>query len=88
MRLLSEVEFVDVLRLEFEGDLPPEIIEPDAHLIGDLGLDSLDLIRIVAVVESLAPIEIPEDLPVEDATIRDLYHYYEVTATRLREVAK
>lgn len=88
MELLSEVEFLDVLRVEFEGELPPEAIEPEAHLIGDLDLDSLDLIRIVAVVESLAPIDIPEDLPVDDATIRDLFHYYEVAATRLPDAAR
>jgi acyl carrier protein len=55
-------EFEQLLVEQFS--VPREAITPDAHVFDDLGLDSIDLLSAVAVVESQHRIAIPnEDLP-------------------------
>ncbi len=74
--LLSEGEFYRALDAEF-GDLhPPGTFNREARLVDDLHLDSLDLLRLTIFVESLAPIELPEQMDPADVTVGDLYHYY------------
>ncbi len=76
MRQLTEAEFCGSLDREFEDIRPPGSFRPDSRLVDDLQLGSLDLLRLVIFVESLAPIELPEQLDPADATVRDMYHYY------------
>lgn len=47
-------------------------ITPDARLGADLGLDSLDEVEIVLMVENEKGIEIDADLIAADATVADL----------------
>lgn len=78
--LLDIDGFVDALRLELEDEIDPSSIIPEARLIADLDLDSLQLLRVAAFVESLAPIILPDQLDPADATIGDLHHYYRTLA--------
>lgn len=70
-------EFVDLLVQEFS--VPREAITPTAHMFDDLGLDSIDLLSAVAIVETRHGIAIPdEDLPgmliVEDCLDKIVEH--------------
>lgn len=86
--VLTETEFLDIIAVEFGDGAPfPRRDEFDlsATLVGDLGLDSLEVVRLLAVVESLAPIVLPDSLPFETATLGDIYHYYCVLVDHLGE---
>lgn len=88
MRLLTEAEFCEVLDVEFEDIRAPGSFKPGARLVDDLHLDSLDLLRLVIFVESLAPIELPDQLDPSDATVGDLYHYYVTLSSAAAPIAE
>ncbi|TXT24867.1 MAG: acyl carrier protein [Rhodocyclaceae bacterium] len=45
-------------------EMEPEKIDPDAHLVEDLGMDSMMALEIIAVMEKKYRIQIPEaELP-------------------------
>lgn len=52
-------EFEDLLVEQFS--VPRGDLTPDAHMFDDLGLDSIDLLSALAVVESRHGISIPDD---------------------------
>ncbi len=83
MKVLSLPEFVDLIRIEF-AELPAELFTPDSRIIEDLGLDSLELFRLLGLVESLAPIELP-DIELKDLTLEGVYFFYEANATRVSD---
>jgi acyl carrier protein len=84
---MSEEEFLDALAVEFVEEIDRAELVPEAGLVRDLDLDSLQLIRLAAFVESLAPIELPDDLDPGDATLADVFYYYETITERAASAA-
>ncbi|HSG57505.1 acyl carrier protein [Seohaeicola saemankumensis] len=50
-------------------DIDPETVGPGAHLQDDLGLDSMDILNLVAALHARLGIDIPEDSYPEIATL-------------------
>lgn len=66
---------VSILAEEFEVE--QEVITPDAIIYDTLGLDSLSLVDLVAIVQHTFKVKIPQsDLP-SVKTFNDLYDYIE-----------
>lgn len=47
--------------MQSEFGLPPENVEPTAHLIDDLDLDSIDLVDLAVTLEERSGIKLDED---------------------------
>jgi acyl carrier protein len=52
--------------------LPPEQLVPDAKLVDDLGLDSLDAVELAISVERKFDIEVPEEELTKLKTVADM----------------
>ncbi|MDR0486056.1 MAG: phosphopantetheine-binding protein [Elusimicrobiota bacterium] len=66
----------DALSKEFE--LEPEAMTPDANLFSDLGLDSLDAVDMVIVLEQAFKVKLRTKYEVgKIVTLNDLYSYIE-----------
>jgi acyl carrier protein len=60
------------------ADIPPEKIQPDAHAIDDLGIDSLDFLDIVFALDKKFGIKIPlekwtQEVNKGDASVEDYF---------------
>lgn len=64
-----------VLIEEFEVD--PEAIKPDAAIIGNLGLDSLDIVDLVICIEKEFDARMEDEHVRAMSTIGDVYAYIE-----------
>jgi acyl carrier protein len=74
--------FLEILRAEFELDSTP--LDRETFFVEDLDFDSFEFLRLVLVVEELAPeLEIPEELALEELTVGGLYDFYAVNSTKL-----
>lgn len=70
-RRVSEI-FINELKLE---DVTPETLDPDMHLMEELGIDSMDLITVVLVLKDEFSVNIAEaDYP-KLTTIRLVSEY-------------
>jgi acyl carrier protein len=58
LRTIAE-DVIDLLVQQF--DLKPAEVTADAHIINDLGADSLDAVEIIMAVEERFGIEFPDD---------------------------
>lgn len=58
-------------------DLNPADISPDAHLIKDLGADSLDVVELVMSFEDEFGIEVPDEDAEKIGTLSDILSYIE-----------
>ena len=57
-------------------EIPREKLTPQAQIFGDLGLDSLDLVDLVAATQKKFGIQMRDDERVRAIrTLRDLYNY-------------
>jgi acyl carrier protein len=52
--------------------LPPEQIVPEARLVEDLGLDSLDAVELAIAVERKFEIDVPEEELTKLKTVADM----------------
>ncbi len=69
----------DVFADSFE--IPREQLTPQAQIFGDLGLDSLDIVDLVAAVQKKFGVQIRDDERVRSIrTLGDLYNYLDVIA--------
>ncbi len=69
-----------------EFEVEPEKIIPDANLKETLGLDSLDYIDLVVVIESNFAFKVkPEDF-IQIATLQDFYNYV-ISKVNAKELA-
>ena len=57
-------------------EIPREKLVPEAQIFGDLGLDSLDLVDLVAATQKRFGIQMRDDARVRSIrTLQDLYNY-------------
>ncbi len=54
-----------------------EMITPEAHVVDDLGADSLDIVELVMALEEAFDLEIPDDDAERIRTVQDIYQYLE-----------
>jgi acyl carrier protein len=52
-----------------------EMITPEAHVVDDLGADSLDIVELVMALEEAFDLEIPDDDAEKIRTVQDIYQY-------------
>jgi acyl carrier protein len=57
-------------------EIPPEKIKPEAQIFVDLGLDSLDVVDLVAAIQKRFNVQVRDDERVRSIrTLADLYSY-------------
>jgi acyl carrier protein len=66
---------VDIIANQLGVD--KEIITPEAHVIDDLGADSLDIVELVMALEEAFDLEIPDDDAEKIRTVQDIFQYLE-----------
>lgn len=52
-----------------------EEVKPEAHVIDDLGADSLDVVELVMALEEEFDIEIPDEDAENIRTVKDIFDY-------------
>ncbi len=60
-----------------EFEIEEEAINEDAHLINDLGIESLDFVDIVVVIEKDFNFKVNREDLTDVRTLKDLYNYIE-----------
>ncbi len=58
-----------------------EMITPEAHVVDDLGADSLDIVELVMALEEAFDLEIPDEDAEKIRTVQDIYQYLDSRAT-------
>ncbi len=56
-------------------DVDREDVKPEAHIIDDLGADSLDVVELVMALEDEFDIEIPDEDAENIRTVQDVFDY-------------
>ena len=57
-------------------EIPPESLKPEAQIFSDLGLDSLDVVDLVAAIQKRFAVQLRDDVRVRSIrTLQDLYNY-------------
>ena len=56
-------------------DVSPEELIPDAHILDDLGADSLDVVEMIMAFEDEFEIEIPEEDAEKIGKVKDVFSY-------------
>jgi len=64
---------VDIIANQLGVD--KEIITAEAHVVDDLGADSLDVVELVMALEEAFDIEIPDDDAEKIRTVNDIFQY-------------
>ena len=60
-------------------DVTPDRLETSRSVVADLQLDELSLVTLVLTVQDMNPyFDIPDQMDVNDLSILDLYHFYDV----------
>lgn len=60
-----------------EFEIEPSAITEDAHLINDLGIESLDFVDIVVIIEKEFKFKVKREEMVNVRTVGDMYNYIE-----------
>jgi acyl carrier protein len=64
-------------------EIPREQLTPGAQIFGDLGLDSLDIVDLVAAIQKKFGVHIRDDERVRSIrTLQDLYNYLAIIANQ------
>ncbi|MGH9212798.1 MAG: acyl carrier protein [Acidimicrobiales bacterium] len=77
--MLDRSTFIERFAEEFELKSAP--VGSD-RVIGDLGFDSLEVMRLVLFMEIVCGVELPEQVDMETLNVEDVWHYYQVQASR------
>jgi acyl carrier protein len=64
---------VDIIANQLGVD--KEIITAEAHVVDDLGADSLDVVELVMALEEAFDLEIPDDDAEKIRTVNDIFQY-------------
>ncbi len=60
-----------------EFEIKEELLEGNAHLIDDLGIESLDFVDIVVIIEKEFKFKVKREEMVNVRTLNDMYNYIE-----------
>ena len=63
--------------LEEEFEIDPELLKPEALLYEDVGLDSLDAVDLIVMVDKELGVRIEEDEARDLRTLQDVYNIIE-----------
>ena len=74
---MTDAEIINIINdsivEEFEFD--PDIMTPDAHLVNDLGMDSLDFVDLVVVLQNAFGVKLRDEPKVRQInTLGDLHN--------------
>jgi len=77
--MTSEKIRTSVERIFQEGfEINPENLSPEAHIFNDLGLDSLDIVDLIVMLQKEFKVQVREDERLREIqTLGDLYNYLE-----------
>jgi acyl carrier protein len=78
---MTDVKLIAAVNGVFEKsfEIPPEKLVPEAQIFGDLGLDSLDVVDLVAAIQKTFGVQVRDDQRVRSIrTLQDLYDYLTV----------
>ncbi len=79
MQRAEIIEIVNAFLID-EFEIEEEMLAPDAHLIDDLGIESLDFVDIVVTIEKEFGFKVKREEITEVRTLDDLYGYIEKRA--------
>ena len=76
---MQRAEIIETVNefLSEEFEIEESALEPDAHLIDDLGIESLDFVDIVVTIEKEFGFKVKREEITEVRTLNDLYNYIE-----------
>ena len=75
---MNEQEIIDITNRVFEEsfEIEKERLKPEAHIFTDLGLDSLDIVDLVAALQKSFGVNIRNEEKVRDIrTLQDIYDF-------------
>ncbi len=75
---MTEQEIIDIINKVFEEsfEIEKEKLQPEAHIFNDLGLDSLDIVDLVAALQKSFGINIRNEENVRNIrTLQDVYKF-------------
>ncbi len=75
---MNEQEIIDITNKVFEEsfEIEKERLKPEAHIFTDLGLDSLDIVDLVAELQKSFGVSIRNEEKVRDIrTLQDVYGF-------------
>lgn len=78
---MSDPDFIQAVNEVFidSFEIEPENIKPKSEIFGDLGLDSLDVVDLVVVIQKKFNVQLRDDERVRAIrTMQDLYNYLEM----------
>ncbi|MFW6457530.1 MAG: acyl carrier protein [Planctomycetota bacterium] len=65
-------------------EIPPEELQPDARIFEDLGLDSLDVVDLIAAIQKEFGVRVRDDERIREVrTLQDLYDYMDTLRDEL-----
>jgi len=73
----SEIKDIVVKFLIDEFEIEEDVIVDDAHLINDIGLESLDFVDIVVIIEKEFGFKVKREEMKDVSVLNDLYKYIE-----------
>jgi acyl carrier protein len=84
---MTEEEIIKTINISLaeEFELNPDLMNPEADIYEDLGLDSLDMVDLVVVLENSFRIKISEEETIRE--IRTLGQIHEFVRAKTRDVA-
>lgn len=75
---MNEQEIIDITNRVFEEsfEIEKERLKPEAHIFTDLGLDSLDIVDLVAALQKSFGVNIRSEEKVRNIrTLQDIYNF-------------
>ena len=81
---MTDVELIQAVNEVFidSFEIPPEKITPEARIFADLGLDSLDVVDLVAAIQKRFAVQVRDDERVRSIrSMQDLYSYLTLIRT-------
>lgn len=75
---MTDSELIETVNSVFmeSFEIPAEKIKPEAQIFTDLGLDSLDVVDLVAAIQKKFSVQVRDDERVRSVrTLGDLYNY-------------
>jgi acyl carrier protein len=85
---MTDAELIEAVNDVFADsfEIPREKIKPEAQIFADLGLDSLDIVDLVAAIQKRFNIQVRDDERVRSIrTMQDLYSYLMIIRTEQKK---